>query len=132
MTGIYIVVGIVCLALGAGIAYFIVSNSSNSKVKEADRRIEDARKAGRQVVVKKAALNTNPRTLMSGSGRGFVKVVADADSGRVLGAQILCDRASDMIDEFTVAIANGLTLADMGKVIRPHPTYVEALNELFE
>ena len=93
---------------------------------------DGARKAGRQVVVKKAALNTNPRTLMSGSGRGFVKVVADADSGRVLGAQILCDRASDMIDEFTVAIANGLTLADMGKVIRPHPTYVEALNELFE
>jgi dihydrolipoyl dehydrogenase len=91
-----------------------------------------ARKAGVRVVVKKAALNTNPRTLMSGSGRGFVKVVADADSGKVLGAQILCDRASDMIDEFTVAVANGLTLADMGKVIRPHPTYVEALNELFE
>ena len=66
------------------------------------------------------------------TGRGFVKVVADADSGKVLGAQILCDRASDMIDEFTVAVANGLTLADMGKVIRPHPTYVEALNELFE
>jgi dihydrolipoamide dehydrogenase len=90
-----------------------------------------ARQQGKDVVVKKAPLTTNARTLMSGSGRGLLKVTADAENGRILGAQILCDRASDMIDEFTLAIANGLTLRDMNRVIRPHPSYVEALNDLF-
>ena len=76
-------------------------------------------------------LTGNARTLISGSGRGCVKAVADAQTGAILGAQILADRASDMIDEFTAAIANKLTLDDLSHVIRPHPTYVEALNELF-
>ena len=92
---------------------------------------DTARQQGKDVVVKKAPLTTNARTLMSGSGRGLLKVTADAENGRILGAQILCDRASDMIDEFTLAIANGLTLRDMNRVIRPHPSYVEALNDLF-
>ena len=92
---------------------------------------DTARQLGYDAVVKKAMLTGNARTLISGSGRGFVKAVADAQTGAILGAQILADRASDMIDEFTAAIANKLTLDDLSHVIRPHPTYVEALNELF-
>jgi dihydrolipoamide dehydrogenase len=37
-----------------------------------------------------------------------------------------------MIGEFSTAIVNGLTIEDLGKVIRPHPTYGEAITEVIE
>ena len=74
----------------------------------------------------------NGRTLIAGTGRGFVKVVAEKESGRILGAQLMCDRASDMIDEFTLAIANKLSYQDMLKGMRPHPTFVEGAQEALE
>lgn len=49
MNPIVIVVGIVCLVVGAGIAYFAVSSSSSSKVKEADQRLADAQKEAERI-----------------------------------------------------------------------------------
>ena len=47
----------------------------------------------------------------------FVKVIVEAETNRILGAQMMCARATDMISQFTQAIANKMTLADMKKVI---------------
>ena len=60
-----------------------------------------------------------------------MKVVFDAGTHRVLGAQLMCSRASDMIDEFCLAISRGLTLEEMGRIVRPHPSFCEAASELF-
>ncbi len=74
----------------------------------------------------------NSKTLLSMGERGFIKVVSDADSGRILGAALLCDRATDMVSEFATAIGKGLTVKDLSSVIRPHPTYSEAITEALE
>ena len=50
----------------------------------------------------------------------------------VLGAQMMCARATDMIGEFTTAIANGLTVHDMLAGVRAHPTYNEGITDALE
>ncbi len=49
-----------------------------------------------------------------------------------MGAQLMCARATDMVGEFAMAITNRLTVDDMLKTVRPHPTYNEAITEALE
>lgn len=90
---------------------------------------DEAKERGRSVVTKKYLMSANGKSLLSGQERGFIKVVADSESRRILGAQMMCARATDMISQFSVAIANELTLEDMAKVIFPHPTFSEGIGE---
>ena len=83
-----------------------------------------------EVITKKYPMGANGRTLISMEERSFIKLVADAESHRLLGAQMMCARATDMIAQFAQAIANDLKLEDMAKVIYPHPTYSEGIGEL--
>ena len=93
---------------------------------------EAAKAAGRKVKTRKAVLHGNARTVIAGAGRSFMKVVFEEETGTILGAQLMCSRASDIIDEFTLAVENRLTLKEMGSIIRPHPSFVEAAAGLFE
>jgi dihydrolipoamide dehydrogenase len=93
---------------------------------------DDAKTAGLQVKTRKIAMNSNGKSLLSMQERGFIKTVEDAQSGRLLGAQMMCARATDMISEFSLAIANNMTAEQLGQIIRPHPTFNEAVGELFE
>lgn len=90
----------------------------------------EAKEQAIEVITKKYPMGANGRTLISMEERSFIKLVADAESHRLLGAQMMCARATDMIAQFAQAIANGLTLEDMAKVIYPHPTYSEGIGEL--
>ena len=58
-----------------------------------------------------------------------MKIVVDAESGRILGAQFMCEHATDMISQITTAIVNKMTVDDLKKVMRPHPTFEEALGD---
>ena len=88
---------------------------------------DEAKKAGLHVIVRKYPMSANGKTVLSARERGFVKVVADEESHRILGAQLMCARASDMISQFAAAIVNGLTLEQMASVIYPHPTFSEGI-----
>lgn len=88
---------------------------------------DEAKKAGLYVIVRKYPMSANGKTVLSAGERGFVKVVADEESHRILGAQLMCARASDMISQFAAAIVNGLTLEQMASVIYPHPTFSEGI-----
>ena len=90
---------------------------------------DEAKARGMEVVTKKYIMSANGKSILSQQERGFIKVVADRDSHRILGAQMMCARATDMISQFAVAIANELTLEDMAKVIFPHPTFSEGILE---
>ena len=92
----------------------------------------DCQQRGIEVKVGKALMGANGRTLIAGGQRGFIKVVVSAENGRVLGAQLMCERATDMIDSFTVAIANGLTATQLMRAVRPHPTFLEAVGEALD
>ena len=74
-------------------------------------------------------MSANGKSVLSDQERGFIKVVADAESKKLLGAQMMCARATDMIGELAVAVGNGLTLDDVANIIHPHPTFVEGINE---
>lgn len=84
------------------------------------------------VTVGKFLMSANGKSQISKEERGFIKVVARADDEVVLGAQMMCSRATDMIGEFVTAIANGLTVPQMLKAMRAHPTYNEAVGEALE
>ena len=93
---------------------------------------DEAKAAGIQVRTGKYILSANCRTMIAAGDRGFVKLVLDAKTDQLLGAQIMCERATDMINEATVAIANGLTREQLLKAIRPHPTYAESITEALD
>jgi probable pyridine nucleotide-disulfide oxidoreductase len=56
---------------------------------------------------------------------GFAKVIADADSGVLLGAHFICDRASTLVGEACLAIQHGLTARQVAGTIHPYPTASE-------
>ena len=77
-------------------------------------------------------MSANGKSLITHEERGFIKVVIDESSDVVLGAQMMCARATDMTSEFSTAIANKLTAQQMLMVVRPHPTYNEGITEALE
>jgi dihydrolipoamide dehydrogenase len=90
---------------------------------------DEAKEKGIDVVSKKYPMSANGKTVLSLQERGFIKVIADKETGKVLGAQMMCARATDMISQFAQAVVNGLTLDDMSRVIYPHPTFSEGIGE---
>ncbi len=90
---------------------------------------EEAKTKNIDVIVKKYPMSANGKTVLTGQERGFIKVVAEKESHRILGAQMMCARATDMISEFGTAIVNGLTLEQMAIVVRPHPSFSEGISE---
>lgn len=77
----------------------------------------------------KALVTQNARTLIEGLGRGFVKLIFDRQSRVLIGAQLFCGRASDLIAEVTLAIKNRLTAREIAATVHPHPSFAEALYE---
>lgn len=59
--------------------------------------------------------------------RGLIKLVAEADSGRLLGAHILAPEGADSIQTAALAIRQRLTIADLVETIFPYLTTVEGL-----
>ena len=90
---------------------------------------DEAKKSGREVIVKKYPMSANGKSLVTGQERGFIKIVADRETHQVAGAQLMCARATDMIGELGLAVTKGLTLEDIAQVIHPHPTYCEGIGE---
>ncbi|MBQ7796930.1 MAG: dihydrolipoyl dehydrogenase [Lachnospiraceae bacterium] len=90
---------------------------------------DDAKKAGLSVISKKYPMSANGKSLLSNQERGFIKIVADAETHKILGATMMCARATDMVSQFATAIVNGLTIEQMAAVIYPHPTFSEGISE---
>ena len=93
---------------------------------------DEAKAAGIPVKTGKFVMSANGRTLIDGADRGFIKVVAQAETGKVLGAQMMCQRATDLVSIVTQAIVNGLSVDQMHRVMFPHPTFAEGLGEALE
>lgn len=90
---------------------------------------DEAKEKGISVITKKYLMTANGKSLLSGQERGFIKVVADSETHRILGAQMMCARATDMISQFAVAVVNELTLEDVARTVFPHPTFSEGILE---
>lgn len=92
----------------------------------------EAKDLGIPVKTGKCVMFGNARTLIADPGRSFMKVVAHAETGEILGAQLMCEHSTDMISQFSEAMANHLTVNQMLLAMRPHPTFEEAITEALE
>ena len=77
-------------------------------------------------------MKTNSQSIINKERTGVIKVVFAADSDVLLGAQMLCPRATDMIGELATAVANGLTSRQLMYAMRAHPTFNEAIASAVE
>lgn len=88
-----------------------------------------ARAAGRQVRVGRFPFIANSKASILGEGDGFVKAVADAATGELLGVHIIGARATEQIVESVVARHFEATALELAEVVHPHPTLSEATME---
>src|ERR1700682_5638340 len=79
---------------------------------------QEAKDKGLDVKVGRFPFTASARALTLGQPEGFVKVIAEASTGRLLGAHIIGPRATDLIAEATLAVQNGLTLEQIHLTIQ--------------
>ena len=89
---------------------------------------EEAKKDG-EIKVGKFPMMANSRAKTNREPDGFVKVIADAKSDRVLGVWIIASVAGTMIGEAALAMEFGATSEDIAYTCHAHPTHEEALKE---
>ncbi|MFQ6005026.1 MAG: mercury(II) reductase [Woeseia sp.] len=87
----------------------------------------DAEEAGINVDSRTLDLENVPRALANFETHGFVKLVADADTNRLIGAQILAPEAGEMIQAAALAIRNEMTVHELADQLFPYLTMVEGL-----
>lgn len=87
----------------------------------------EAQAAGIEVEVRVLTLDNLPRTLVNFETKGFVKLVVDATSHELLGAQILAPEAGEMIQTAALAIKYRMTVEELASQLFPYLTMVEGL-----
>ena len=89
----------------------------------------EAKEQGRQVKTGRAHLRVNGKALIEGEPEGFVKLVADADRGDVLGVHIIGAGASELIAEVALGQLLDAAVWELARAVHPHPTLSEAIGE---
>jgi dihydrolipoamide dehydrogenase len=90
---------------------------------------DGAKSAGIPVKVGKFNFAANGRALAADAADGFAKIIADASTDRILGAQIVGRGAGELISEVVTHMEYGGSAEDLGRTIHAHPTLSEALKE---
>lgn len=90
---------------------------------------DQAKEQGYDVTVGRFPLMALGRALTMGQTDGYVKLIAEAESGVLLGAEMVGPEASNLISEVTLALEMGARLEDIAGTIHPHPTLGEAWME---
>lgn len=88
---------------------------------------DQARAEGIEPLESKLPLEYVPRALAARDTRGFIKLVADAGSKKIIGAHILAAEAGEMITEPALAIKLGLTIEDLTSTFHPYLTLSEGI-----
>ncbi|MFW6448085.1 MAG: dihydrolipoyl dehydrogenase [Halobacteriota archaeon] len=92
----------------------------------------EAESAGFEPIVGRFPFTASGRALTTGHSDGFVRIVADDETGFVLGGQVVGPEASELIAEIALAVEFGARLEDVYATIHTHPTLAEAVKEAAE
>jgi dihydrolipoamide dehydrogenase len=84
---------------------------------------------GRKLRVTKVPFSSNPKSLINGDTRGFVKILSDPATGVVLGGAIVGRQAAELISVIAVAVTNHLKVVDIVDSLLVHPALAESLAE---
>ncbi|MDI7247624.1 MAG: dihydrolipoyl dehydrogenase [Bacillota bacterium] len=91
-----------------------------------------AKEEGFDVRVGKFPFTASGKALAMGEAEGFVKIIADGGTDRILGIHIVGPHATELIPEPTAAVRMKMTVAEFAKTIHAHPTLAEAIGEAAE
>lgn len=87
----------------------------------------EAASRGIEVAVRRTEVEAIGAGVVAGETSGFFKFVCAADDGRILGAQCAAPNASDLIYPAALAVSQGLTAEEIGRVVAVHPSFAEAV-----
>ena len=88
---------------------------------------DSAKEHGIDAVQAVAKFSANGKALGEGETDGFVQMVAEKGTGRIVGCQIVGPHAVEIIHEISVAMTGGLTVADIAHSVHAHPTVSEVI-----
>ena len=89
----------------------------------------ELKEAGIGIKVGKFSFMGNGRAKTVFSNNGFVKIIADSNSDKILGAHIIGPAAGDLVHEVCVAMEFGASTEDLARTCHAHPTFSEAVRE---
>jgi len=127
--------GVACVEMIAGkgghVNYEVIPNVIYTEPEIASVGIgeDQAREDKIAVNVGKFPLAANGRAIATDATDGFVKVVADRETDRILGVQIVAKNASELIASAVTHLEYGGSAEDLGRTIHAHPTMSESLKE---
>lgn len=90
----------------------------------------EAREKGLDVVIRKALFKVNAKSKILGDDSGFAKIIAAGESGRILGAVVIGNEATEIIHELLVAIEQKMSVDELSSLIHAHPTVSEIVRYL--
>ncbi|WP_119422511.1 dihydrolipoyl dehydrogenase [Desertibaculum subflavum] len=93
------------------------------------RTEEELKAAGIAYKAGKFPFSANGRARANADAEGFVKVLADARTDRLLGAHVVGPMAGELIHEFAMGMVFGASSEDIGRICHAHPTLAEAVKE---
>jgi pyruvate/2-oxoglutarate dehydrogenase complex dihydrolipoamide dehydrogenase (E3) component len=85
---------------------------------------------GLSMVSFRQSLAENDRAVLAGETDGFVQVLLQRGTDRLLGATLVGEHAGEMLGELTLALQHRIGLGQLGRVIHPYPTVAEAIRKL--
>lgn len=127
--------GVVCVermhGIGAHINYDAIPDVvyTEPEIASVGKTEEQLKEAGIEFKKGKFPFVANGRAKALNSTQGFTKILADAKTDRILGAQIIGPRAGDLIAELTVAVEFGASAEDLARTSHAHPTLAEVIKE---
>ena len=90
---------------------------------------DEAKKRGLAINVGKFNFAANGRAIAADATDGYVKIIADAKTDKILGAQIIGRGAGELISEIVTHMEYGGSAEDLGRTIHAHPTVSESIKE---
>jgi dihydrolipoyl dehydrogenase len=90
---------------------------------------EEAKQSGRAFRTSVFSLTNNGKAQALGEHRGWIKLIEDSDTGKLIGANFLGPQASELIMEMALALRKDFSASDVVEAIHPHPTLSEGLRE---
>lgn len=90
---------------------------------------QEAEAQGREINIGKFPFSANGRAMCLGETEGFVKLIADKKTDRLLGAHIVGPNASELIAELAMAFEYSASAEDVARTVHAHPTLAEVIKE---
>lgn len=100
---------------------------AGTEIASAGLTLDEAKAQGVNAVTAKQTMGSNARTLIAAGERGFIKLVADVDRNVLIGVHIMCERAGDIVSELALAMNCRVSISELIRSVRPHPSYCEEI-----